>query len=144
MELTKRQQYGLRGLVYLASRPPGEPIPVREICEVMGLPESYLVKILQDLSRRGLVFSHRGMRGGFSLARPAKDISIREALEACVGALFPVKCLLGNPICSDEAACPIHRAWFHAQDEFLMALERISLADIAGRVSESQGCRSRF
>ncbi|MCC6445927.1 MAG: Rrf2 family transcriptional regulator [Armatimonadetes bacterium] len=130
MELTKRQQYGLRGLAYLAGRAEGEAASVPEISRATGVPVSYLMKIFQDLTRVGLVAAHRGAKGGFSLARPAEAISLREILEACGGPLFSSRCLLGNPICSDEIACAIHAAWFEAQGQFIAALEVIPLSKI--------------
>ena len=81
MRLTKAADYGARGAIHLAKRPEGTVVLVSDIATAEGLPESYLAKIFQDLAKEGIVRSHRGARGGFSLARPAGEITLRDVIE---------------------------------------------------------------
>ena len=91
MRLTRGVDYGARGAIYLAMQPPGTIALISEIARQESVPESYLAKIFQNLSREGIVQSHRGARGGFSLARPPAEITLGEGLilpaleEALVG-----------------------------------------------------------
>ncbi|MFH1336854.1 MAG: Rrf2 family transcriptional regulator, partial [Candidatus Zixiibacteriota bacterium] len=71
MELTKAGDYGIFGVIYLARQPKGKVVSLSEVAEAEDLPEKFLAKIFQSLTRSGLIISHRGARGGFSLARSA-------------------------------------------------------------------------
>jgi len=68
MRLTQGADYGARGIVYLATMPPASVVLVSQIAAAEQLPENYLTKIFQGLAKKGLVRSHRGAKGGFSLA----------------------------------------------------------------------------
>ena len=74
MQFTKAEDYGLHGIMYLAEQPNGKVTPLSEISEAQQVPEKFLAKIFQSLSKTGLVKSHRGVKGGFSMARSADKI----------------------------------------------------------------------
>ena len=92
MRLTRGADYGARGIIQLAKLPAGSVALVSVLAAVEGLSVSYLAKIFQELAKAGLVRSHRGARGGFSLARPPADITLKEIIEAVEAA----QCLLGE------------------------------------------------
>jgi len=85
----------LHGMVYIAGTG-REPVNVREICQSISCSEAHLVKALQRLVKKGLLYSIRGPKGGFGLSRPAAEISLLEIYQALEG---PVE--LGG--------CPTHR-----------------------------------
>ena len=76
MQFTKAEEYGIFGVLYLAEQPAGRITPLSEISETQDVPEKFLAKIFQSLSKSGLIRSHRGVKGGFSLGRPANEIPI--------------------------------------------------------------------
>lgn len=131
MRLTRGSDYGLRGLAYLARQPSGQVILVREVAEAQHLPESYLAKIFQELVRQGVMVSHRGARGGFSLARDPSDINLREVVEAIEGPIELVPCLEAEPSCDQMDGCTVWPALQAVQDQLVGALEGMTVRHLA-------------
>ena len=80
MRLTRMSEYAVLGLLFLAQQG-GRVVYTREVSENLDLPTSFLAKAFQKLARAGILKSHRGSGGGFSLVRPASEISLAEILE---------------------------------------------------------------
>jgi Rrf2 family iron-sulfur cluster assembly transcriptional regulator len=127
VKLTKGTDYGLRGIMYLARQPIGKIALVTEIARAEGVPESYLAKIFQDLARGGVLVSHRGAKGGFSLVRPLKEVSLLEVIEAIEGPIALQPCLDGRQVCDHLADCGVSDIIRLAQAEMVRVLESTSL-----------------
>ncbi|KAF0241798.1 MAG: BadM/Rrf2 family transcriptional [Planctomycetota bacterium] len=131
MQLSRAVEYGVRAMQYLASR--DSMCHVDEISDKMGIPQSFLRKILQRLVTSRLVRSHRGFAGGFSLARAADEISLLEIMEAVDGQLFFNPCLKPEPgesACMLDHNCSLQRAWSSAQIAFKQALSTWTLRSL--------------
>ena len=89
--LSSKARYALRALVELA-RAPGAQITAGDLAERADAPRKFLEAILLELSRRGVVVSRRGKLGGYSLARPAADISFAEVIRVIDGPLAMAPC----------------------------------------------------
>jgi Rrf2 family protein len=85
MEISKASAVAIHGLAYIADAPDQAPLDVKEIADGLGMPQGYLAKTLQTLSRNQLVYSRRGPRGGYQLARKPRDISLLDIIEAIEG-----------------------------------------------------------
>lgn len=131
MRLTKGTDYGARGVIYLAKLPPGAVVLVGEVAQAEGLPESYLAKIFQDLSKQGLIHSHRGAKGGFSLARPPAEITLREVIEAIEGPIALCRCLSPFEGCARKEDCALFPVLARVQEELLEALSRTTVQELA-------------
>ena len=127
MLLSQASKYGIRAAVFLAGHQGEEPVLGRDIARALEVPAPFLAKILQDLSRRGLLLSFKGRGGGFLLARPAASILLNEIVEALEGPHFGSGCLLGLPACSEEDPCPLHDDWSGIRDEILQLLSSRTL-----------------
>jgi Rrf2 family protein len=103
--ITQTAEYALRAIVYLADR--DDPRTTAQIAETTRVPAGYLAKVMQNLSRAGLVKSQRGLNGGFTLAHDPHDLSIL----AVVNAVDPIQrfpeCPLGIPS-HGRRLCPLH------------------------------------
>jgi Rrf2 family protein len=134
MRISSRGQYGLRALAVLAQRHGGRPTQVREIARVEGLSAKYLEQLLGRLKGGGLVKSVRGARGGYQLARPAREITVREVLVLLEGSLAPTECVEGD-VASRHAAseCTAHAVWSGLYDTVLSFLDSFTLADLLAR-----------
>ncbi len=130
MRLTRGADYGARGIIYLAAMPPDSVVLVKDIASAEGLPESYLSKIFQDLAKDGLVRSHRGAKGGFSLARPAEEITLRQVIEAIEGPIAVSRCLSASESCDSETTCPMRPVLAEAQVQLVAVLDRTTLKDL--------------
>jgi Rrf2 family iron-sulfur cluster assembly transcriptional regulator len=130
MVLTKAGDYGVFGVIYLARQPKGKVVSLSEVSKAEDIPEKFLAKIFQHLSRSGLIRSHRGAKGGFSLARPASEISVKELLEAIQGPICFSKCLSRLDECERQDVCKLRDVLRKAQDYTDKLLTQRTLADL--------------
>ena len=93
LRLTSADDYAVRAMIHLACLPEGASAMRNDIAEVQKIPGSYMAKILRKLVRAGLLRSSRGVNGGFSMARPAAEISLLEIVEAIEGPLGMAPCV---------------------------------------------------
>jgi Rrf2 family protein len=134
MQLTRSGEYGLRGLLYLAKQPSEKVALVSEISREQNIPETFLAKIFQRLSKAGLLRSIRGANGGFSLGKPANEITMREIIEAIEGPIALNRCLLREGECEEQKVCPLHPIWEEVQQRFLEILDRTTMEDLIKRM----------
>jgi Rrf2 family protein len=131
MELTRKGEYAIRGIVYLAKQTPGKVILVSEVAEATGVPQTFLAKIFQSFAKLGLVNSFRGTGGGFLLGRPAAKITLRQVVEAVEGPIIPNRCLSDDGGCERESECTVHPVWRKVQGEIAAILDGVTLEDLA-------------
>ncbi len=96
-----------------------------------GIPGTYLSKILNSLSKSGLILAKRGYQGGFKLVRPAAEINLLMVVEAMDGKIFGHSCLLGLPQCTDKNRCPAHDFWNPMKKNIKTQLEQLTLDKVA-------------
>ena len=130
MRFTREAEYALRALAYLASVPPGQVRPANQVAEACGLPGPFLSKTLRKLARGGVLRSARGRSRGYGLARPAREINVREVLEAVEGTDAFRRCVFWDSRCSDDRPCALHGAWAAVRGQVLANLERMTLQDV--------------
>jgi Rrf2 family iron-sulfur cluster assembly transcriptional regulator len=131
MELTRKGEYAIRGILYLAQQPQGKVSLVGEIAAASDVPKTFLAKILQDFAKKGLVSSSRGTGGGFVLARPATLITLREVVEAVEGPIMPNRCLIGAGACDRDGSCRVHPVWERVRQETIAILDGITIEELA-------------
>jgi Rrf2 family transcriptional regulator, iron-sulfur cluster assembly transcription factor len=130
MQLTRSGEYGLKGVVFLAKQPPQRFSLVSEISKEQRIPEKFLAKIFQRLSKAGVLRSIRGSNGGFALGRPPSEITMRSVIEAIEGPIALNRCLLREGECEEEKVCPLHEVLGEAQERLLEVLERTTMEDL--------------
>jgi Rrf2 family transcriptional regulator, iron-sulfur cluster assembly transcription factor len=135
LQLTRGGEYGIRAMSYLSKRPVGEISSLREVGVEQDIPESFLAKIFQNLVHAELVVSQRGAHGGFSLARPADQITVREVVEAIDGPIALNGCVLRPEDCRRSAECRMHEVWVLAQERMMDVLGEVTLADLVATPS---------
>ena len=131
MQITRSGEYGLRGLIFLAKQPPEKTILVSEVAKVQNIPETFLAKIFQRLSKAGLLRSVRGSNGGFTLGKPAHEISMREVIEALEGPIALNRCLIRKGECEEEERCTLYPVWREVQQRFLDILDKTTMENLA-------------
>ncbi len=135
MTLTTRGRYATRIMVCLARHRGDKPVRRQEIAEAEGIPPDYVGQILMKLKTAGLVNSHRGTNGGFSLAREAATINIAEILAATEGNMALVPCL-DSVDCSRNSSCATRELWQRAETALNEVLTGTTVAEVAGRAQE--------
>lgn len=126
---TRRGEYGLTAILYLARPNSGELSQIHEIARHCGLPEPFLGQILRLLVRAGLVNSKKGVGGGFSLARKPEEINFLEVLEALEGPVAVNRCQHPTETCRHQGRCSMESVWSRAQDALITVLRESTLAD---------------
>ena len=130
MQFTKAEEYGMLGVLYLAEKYPGTVTPLSEISEAQEIPEKFLAKIFQSLSRSGIVRSHRGVRGGFTLSRDPKEISMKDVLESIHGPYHLIKCIDDNGYCKKSSYCALKHILQIAEDKMVAIFVQHSVDDL--------------
>ena len=131
MQFTKAEEYGLLGILYLADKDENLITPLSEISQAQEIPEKFLAKIFQSLSRSGLVRSHRGVRGGFTLGKKPEEITIKEILESIQGPYHLLKCIPEPALCSKSEFCALRELLVVAENKLISVFAEHTLADIA-------------
>ena len=131
MQFTKAEEYGLLGILYLADKEQNIITPLSEISQAQEIPEKFLAKIFQSLSRSGLVRSHRGVRGGFTLGRRPEEISVKEVLESIQGPYHLLKCIPEPVLCNKAEFCALRELLVVAENKLISVFEQHTLADLA-------------
>lgn len=108
---SKKCEYGLQAVLYLATKENGEVVPSDEIAKKLSIPKEFISKILQSLTASGIVDSKKGKSGGFFLAKKPTRIYLIDIVAAIDGLEIFNKCVLGFPNCSPDQPCPVHDKW---------------------------------
>jgi len=132
IRISRETDYAILLLVHLARRPPGRVVTAREIADHTGISRPMVSKILKALARGGLLHSHRGARGGYSLPRSPEEISIAEVIEAIEGPIAITECSGEEGSCTLEAGCPVRVNWRDISAVIRSALAGVPLARMAG------------
>ncbi len=111
--LSKETGYVVRLLVYL--RDQENPVPVREVARILGIPQSFLAKLVQRAARRGWVVTRKGPGGGMLLGVEPSTLRLMEIVETLEGRVLE-QCVLGLPECGGENPCPLHHRWAPVRD----------------------------
>jgi len=130
LRITKQTDYGIILLARLAD----EPARVRtagELADATHLPLPMVSKVLKLLARRGILVSHRGVAGGYGLARPPEAVSVAELIDALEGPIALTTCLAHGPGDCDQAGhCPTQGHWHWINAAVHRALQDVTLAQM--------------
>ena len=133
MRITTWAEYGVICALHLAKRSDDGPITGRDIASGEKLPVDYVEQILLRLRRAGIVRSTRGARGGYTLARGAAAITVREIITAAELLTFDLHCE-SHPIdderCSASHECSIRPVWLMLQQRIDEVLDSVHLSDL--------------
>ncbi len=136
LQISRKVDYALRAMIYLAALPEGTREPQQEVAAKNDIPREFLAKILKTLADGGLVSAQRGPRGGVAIARPASRISFLEVIEAIDGPVVLNLCLDSSQGCSHSAACTMQSVWRAGQERMLDVYRTTTLADLVPRAGE--------
>ena len=131
MELTRKGEYAIRGIVYLAGKPIDKVCLLSDIAAEVDVPPTFLAKIFQQFSKIGLVKSFRGTGGGFMLGRPPENITLLEVVEAVEGPIIPNRCVVTPSNCDRSGFCNVHPVWKRVQVDVRRVLEGVTLKELS-------------
>lgn len=130
IRLTKFADYGMLLMGQIAACQ-DHALSAQTLAETSGVPAPTVSKLLGKLARAGLLDSHRGAQGGFTLARSAHDITVAEIVQAVEGPIALTDCIEhGLGACGYETHCPSRMGWSRVNAAIRDALEGITLAEM--------------
>ena len=133
LRMTKQTDYGIMVLSHFANSGDGTIHTARDVAAETEVPFPMVSKILKLLARKGLLESHRGVRGGYQLKRDAHAISVAEVISAFEGPLAITECSSGIPgECRVEHRCAVRNHWQIINHAVQRALEGITLSTMLG------------
>lgn len=134
-------EYAIRGLSELAGRQASAPTMLDELVAGTDLPRDFLAKVFQKLVHGGVLRSAKGRGGGFLLARPAREITLMDVIEAVDGPQVFDRCVVGLEKCRDEMPCPQHELYKPIRQRLKDYLNTTTLADLAASLKAKQAWR---
>ena len=132
MTISTQGRYAARIMVLLASRPEKPYLMNHEIADAEAITPAYVGQLMMALRTAGLVASHRGRQGGFSLTRPAEEITVADVLRALEGEVMPAPCLSSGR-CERAATCPTRPLWQKAARLLDDLFKGTTIGDLAAR-----------
>ena len=111
----------------------GRLVGGKELSKLTGIPANYLAKILNQLSKQGIVDSQKGWGGGFELREVALGKPLAEVLLIFDGSekTEPVDCVFGLPTCDCENPCPLHEKWEHIRLSYSDMIKTTRISDLS-------------
>jgi len=131
LRLSKKTDYGLLALGYLAAEAPSGVASARAIAERYDIPVELLAKVLQHLARRGFIAAQKGAYGGYHLTRPASAISLAEIVQAIDGPLAITACGREDEQCDQFGRCTVRDPLARVKERILSVLRDVTLAEMA-------------
>ncbi len=136
LRLSKKVDYGLMALMHLARHGDASSWSAREIAETYDIPGGLLAKVLQRLAQDGFVASQHGKKGGYTLARPANQISVAEIVQAIDGTLSLTECSSDDGNCLQFETCNVKSPLQRLHDRVVRMLSTLTSAQMVEQESE--------
>jgi Rrf2 family cysteine metabolism transcriptional repressor len=156
LQMSTRGRYGVRLMLALALNHGNGSSLLREIARQEGISEKYLGQIVIPLKAAGLLTSHRGAHGGYSLARPPEAITVRDVVEAIEGTIAPVPGVdpaagAGTGEWGEDpsggyraTSCVTGRVWRKLRDDIVSSLSSFTLAELARQAREIEPAAENY
>jgi FeS assembly SUF system regulator len=130
LRLSNLADYAVLVMTTLARATPDSPMSATQVAAASGVPLPTVAKLLGQLARAGLLVSSRGVAGGFGLARPAREISLADMVEAIDGPIALTHCAQGETDCDLAECCPVRPHWEPVNRAVRAALAEVALSEL--------------
>ncbi|HEY4047277.1 MAG TPA: Rrf2 family transcriptional regulator [Acidobacteriaceae bacterium] len=143
LRLTKKADYGLMAVKFLAERADTPSLSAKDIAEAYGIPPQLLAKILQRLTKVGLLSSHAGMNGGYALSRAPEEITAFDVIRAIDGPLFITSCDARPRGCDLTDSCTVREPLRKVNESISEVLKAIRVSDLCEPEASRRVVRSK-
>ena len=143
--LSQTAEYALRAVLHLASYPTDQPVGTAEIAAQLDVPERYLARVLNALTRARVLHSTRGAQGGYTLAVSRFDLKLAEVVAPFDAVGEPPQCLLRDQRCGVGEPCIAHNRWHDIAGNVRLFFQQTTVGDLITadpRDSQADGTRS--
>ena len=135
---SKTCEYAIRAMIFIAQKTKsGNKVGIKEIAKATDAPEYFIAKILQDLSRKGLVQSMKGPTGGFYVEDVSSMCSLADIVKAIDGDSLFTGCGLGLKNCSEAKPCPIHNQFKKVRENIYNMLENATIGEFSKQLEKN-------
>ncbi|BDC98104.1 Rrf2 family transcriptional regulator [Persicobacter psychrovividus] len=129
---SKACSYGIRAMIYISAKTnQGIRLGIKDIAKEIESPEAFTGKILQTLSKKGLVDSVKGPKGGFSMTTEQQQVSLFDIVSNIDGDELMTGCGLGFKKCSEAHPCPMHHQYKEVRAQFNTMLRETQLKTLS-------------
>jgi Rrf2 family protein len=143
VRLSTKCRYGTRAILDIALNGEDGPVHLKDLAKRQKLSMKYLEQIVPGLKVAGLIHSHRGANGGYTLAKTPERIKLLEIIEALEGCLITVDCTADPNLCERTNECAVHDVWAETQSAMRATLNSITLADLATQQKTKGSCKPK-
>ena len=137
MKLSRESEYGIKALVFLAKQEAEMVLMLSAIAQAEELPQGFLAKIFQKLTKHGLLLSYRGKQRGYALGKPPEQILLKEIVEAIEGPDIFDRCIFWSDKCVDSNPCLLHDWFKDIKPTLDEMVNQTTLADMVEKDSSS-------
>jgi Rrf2 family protein len=130
MRLSRAAEYGVRCMLYLSIAGKDVLVSRRMVAREMDIPEQFLGKIAQQLSRAGLIEIVQGVKGGFRLIVHPADLNLLTVIEAVIGEIFLNDCVIRPESCSRSPVCKVHVVWENTRNQLRESLRGATFSSL--------------
>lgn len=130
LKLTKKADYGLIAVRHLAANADLGACSAKDLAEMYSLPQEALAKLLQKLTKAGLLQSQQGTNGGYTLARDPRSISALDVIKALEGPLFMTSCTTAKGSCEQTSRCTVREPLRKVSKSIEDVLGRLTIAEM--------------
>jgi len=132
MQISRKSDYALRAMVYIAAWEDNKVCSINEIAEAEQVPREYLAKILKELSLQGFLHSYKGIHGGYRLAKDRPKITFLDIIEAMQGKIAVNDCIRhsNSDSCGRKPGCAMHSFWKAEQARVTESLGSVNLESL--------------
>lgn len=139
MTLTNSSKYAIKAVLYLALHTTDDrKMQVKEISKKIEVPRAYTAKLLQALSKNGIISSSRGPKGGFYVSKGDQENTLMSIIDVIDGRKKIDACILGLSDCDQNKPCPLHNLIAHSRSHLIDVLETKTIADLANDLKEKK------
>ena len=142
LRLTKKADYSLIALKHLASRhhhPARAAVSAKEVADSYGIPLPLLSKILQKLTKTGLLISEHGTNGGYRLARDPQAITALEVIRTIDGPIILTECFTEHAHCDHSTRCSVRKPLRRIHEGILRLLAGVTIQDMLEDSEDESG-----
>jgi Rrf2 family protein len=138
LKLSKKADYGLIALKYLAMQKSGRSSSAADIAEAYEMSTPLMAKVLQKLAKFGIVAAHHGSGGGYTLGRHPSLITALDVIRAIEGPLFITSCVTSHGECDLSTTCSIREPLRRVNDSILDVLGKVTISQMADDAAASE------
>ena len=136
IRMTKQTDYAIVVMTHLASAADSERQNARDLASLTSLPAPMVSKTLKSLARAGLLVSHRGAKGGYTLSRRPEEVNVAEIIDSLEGPIALMECSAGPGRCEQETNCAVRDPWQRINQAILETLRHVTLRELVGPPQE--------